>query len=668
MSLLFPAYLLGALGLLLPWILHRFSDHQPPVQLFPSRQFLEPTTPPVSRKRTLRYRLLLGLRVAALLLLCLLFAQPWIKSTSVLADQEQHHLIAVDRSLSMRADGVWREALASTEDLINQLEGASVDLIAFDNNVSVLASSVQQDTQEQSSISDALRDLQPGFSPADYGTLMQRLDRLAADQELPVKVWLVSDMQQSALPSQLNALYAPSVSDMELVSVNAGELLNVHLRATATSENGASADVSVTLQASAAVGDSAAPSIERTVRVASSERVLEERSVALTAGELSILTFEDLVLPEQAVPELTVSLVEPDAIAEDNEQRLSITQRSATGIVLLLASGRAAGNASVFISTALESDGLSDVELIQGTVQQVPPDTPHLVVGLELGDNGVGLDVLQFVDTGGNALVFNQASASTTADRLFEGVGVGVIDQAHPLALGEINWISTRFYDLPTSALQDNDRVLLQTNDGQNVLVERPTNRGRLLIFNDPLDGMASNLPLQPGFVDLMQSIVSYFDASTAVPAHILIGERLALPANVQVINDEGEALLSLADRGQAATIDLEEPGLYSVVSVRGEQMLSATLDPDEANLSRLGSDAMSAWLARYDNDGTATDSAFSKEDTSAAAADQRNSLLASSNSQQFTLWQWLLPLMALLFFAEAWLANRHVSVRRDGS
>ena len=74
MSLLFPLYLLGLLGLALPWILHRFSDQTPPEQLFPSKQFLESTTPPVSRKRTLRYRALLALRILSLLLLCILFA------------------------------------------------------------------------------------------------------------------------------------------------------------------------------------------------------------------------------------------------------------------------------------------------------------------------------------------------------------------------------------------------------------------------------------------------------------------------------------------------------------------------------------------------------------------------------------------------------------------
>ena len=161
MSLLFPAYLLGILGLALPWVLHRFSDQQPPVQLFPSKRFLEATTPPVSRKQTLRYRALFALRILSLLLLCLLFAQPWINGRSVIAEQERHHMIVIDRSLSMRAEGVWPEAIAEASALVDQLAGGSVELIGFDGSVSLLASSMPSSSTEQRSLSSALNDLQP---------------------------------------------------------------------------------------------------------------------------------------------------------------------------------------------------------------------------------------------------------------------------------------------------------------------------------------------------------------------------------------------------------------------------------------------------------------------------------------------------------------------------
>jgi len=141
MSWLFPAYLAGLIGLLLPWILHRFSYTNPPEQLFPSKRFLEATTPPVARKRKLRHRILLALRALSLILLCVFFAQPWLSTSTSLAGQQQHHMIVVDKSLSMRTTGHWSAAIDEADELVDELGGGSAQLIVFDQEVSVLASS-----------------------------------------------------------------------------------------------------------------------------------------------------------------------------------------------------------------------------------------------------------------------------------------------------------------------------------------------------------------------------------------------------------------------------------------------------------------------------------------------------------------------------------------------
>lgn len=655
MSLLFPAYLAGLLGLLLPWILHRFSDQNPPEQLFPSKRFLEATTPPVSRKRTLKYKTLLALRIVSLLLLCLLFAQPWINRGSVPATQ-QHHMIVLDQSLSMRATGRWSSAIDKAEELISELGEGSASLVVFDRQVRVLASTSLENVSTEPSLAAALDNLEPGYAPGDYGLLMQRLNALAAEQELPVKVWLISDMQLSSLPAQLNALYAPNVKELELAPVGLEDQVNVHLAAEANSSDGATADLNVLLLASVsgANSESINKTIDRTVLVESNSREIERRSVSLVPGELFVASFDNLVLAAESAPDFSVSLVESDALPEDNVQRIPIIERQATGVVLLSTPGAGVGSASVFVTTALETDGLSQVESIRGNVSQVPPDTPHLVTGRDLS-TPLGLDLLQFVDTGSNALVFNQAAYAEASSVEFDGTGIGTMDESHPLALGDIVWFGTRFYDLPEFNVLPDDRVLLQSESGQIVLIERPTNRGHLLILNDPLDGLASNLPLQPAFVALLQSVIRYFDASTSVPSQIVIGERLALPANVQLIDTNGDALLDIAQRAVSTTVELAEPGIYTVVSVRGEQKLRAVLDMQEANLSSLGEDAMTAWQARYAENETSDD-------------EIEHPLPNGIDPKKHALWPWLLPLAALLLFAEGWFANQRLHVRRDGS
>ena len=671
MSLLFPAYLLGLAALALPWILHRFSDQQPPVQLFPSKRFLEKTTPPVSRKRTLRYKALLALRVLSVLLLCLLFAQPWIRKSALPVAEQQHHIVVVDQTLSMRSADRWSAALDIARQVLDSVGSANVELVGFDGSVRVLASSIAGETNSAPTIDSVIDNLEPGYEPGDYGLLMQRLDRLAAEQELPVKVSLISDMQNSALPAQLNALFAPAVAELELFPVPTDNQTNVHLVAQAESRDGATAKVNVSLLASTTGAGNEPVSV--TVQIETSERTVEQQSVSLMPGELQLLSFDELVLPDESEPRFIVSLLEPDALMDDNRHILPVLAAQPAGVVMLAPAGNAASSASVFLTTALETDAVASVESVRGSVLQVPPDTPHLVTGADLSTT-LDTDILQFVDNGSNALVFNQATAPsssltsspTNIAAIVNGVGVGSIDEAHPLALGDMNWFGTQFYDVPPVASEPGDRTLLQSADGQPILIERPTNRGRLLIINDPLDGLASNLPLQPAFVELMQSVLQYFDASTSVPPVIVIGERLALPANVQLFDSDGNALRDLADSGMSSTVQLTEPGNYTVLSVRGEQALRAVLAPDEADITPLPAEATLAWQARYNGEAdAAVDGGI---DTAPDTRIDPLALLGGDDPLRQALWQWLLPLLALLLFAEGWFANRRLDVRRDGS
>lgn len=666
MSWLFPAYFVGLLGLALPWILHRFSDQNPPEQLFPSKRFLEATTPPVSRKRMLRYRALLALRALSVILLCALFSQPWINRDTAANDEQLHHIVALDQSLSMRAEGLWSNAIEEAERILNDIGESSVQLVAFDEQVSIIASSQPDEANQTVSPANALGDLQPGFAPADYGVLMQALDRIADEQQLPVKLWLISDMQTSALPAQRNALFAPAIAEFELIPVSSDNPLNVHLYAEGLSEDGATASVSVSLLASSSQKTPSTQPLERTVRIESNDSVIEQRSVSLLDGQVTTMNFDEIVLPALANPEFLVSLLETDTLEIDNTQRLPVVATLPTAVVHLLASDAARDSASVFIRTSLETNSLSRVESIRGTALQVPPDTSHLFTGLAIGSD-IDLDILQFVDKGNNALVYNTADAAADTQQTLEGVGIGYIDEAHPLALGEIDWFTSRFYALPELILEDNDKILLASSEGESILVERQSQRGRLLILNDPLDGAASNLPLQPAFVALMQSLMGYFDASTSVPGSIVVGERLALPANVQLLDPDGEPVLGLTDNASGTLVSLPEPGIYTVVSARGEQALRAVLDAKEADLSSMSDEDMAAWQARYSRSNIDSEAIDRSSQTPLPNDSQTRSTLAT-DQMRYSLWFWLLCLLLLLFLTEGWFANRRLDVRRDGS
>src|SRR5262245_49304867 len=101
MSFLYPAFLVGALAVALPIVLHFLRHDVVPEVSFSAVRFLQQSPVARSRRRRLRDVLLLVARVTALVLLALAFARPFVRGTA--ATTAPIRVIAIDRSLSMSA-------------------------------------------------------------------------------------------------------------------------------------------------------------------------------------------------------------------------------------------------------------------------------------------------------------------------------------------------------------------------------------------------------------------------------------------------------------------------------------------------------------------------------------------------------------------------------------
>jgi len=577
-------------------LLHRFSDHQPEEKLFPSRQFLEETVPPVARKQTIKHWLLMALRVLSLLFLCFLFAQPWLKNDGISEQSDLHHIIAIDRSLSMQTANRWDEAVAAAKDLIDELgTSQSVELVAFDQSLSVVADSEATNFE----LNQRLNSLQPGYGQADYGVAMQRLNRMAISQSLPTKVWMISDAQKSAFPAQRNALYAPGVKEFEFLSVVASEHNNVHLRATAFTFNEATARVTVQLGLSHAlpesVGDdsagngirpTASSSTEVTVRVSHLNDVLSQKRFLLSSDDLQTVVFDDLAIPAAEAPILTVSLAESDDLSADNRTEVIIRRNNPVDFAFLRQSSSSARAAEVFLSTALETDSSASINILNGAADRIEPSIFHLATSRDLSQADMGGDIQSFISDGKNALVYSRLPSNSVRSERITGTDVGLVDESHPLALGDIDWVGVTFYDVEEMAMTDNDRVLVSTADRQAILVERNTDSGKLLLLNDALDGSRSNLPLTPAFVELMQSIVIYFNSSAALPDTMTVGESLIVSGNVQVLDPNDKPLLQFDQNLNAEGITVDRPGVYRVIGVSDTHFIEVGLSSKESDLS----------------------------------------------------------------------------------
>lgn len=665
MSLLFPAYLLGLLGLFLPWILHRFSDQRPEEQVFPSDRFLEATKPPASRTRKLKYRVLMAIRMLSVLLLCFLFAQPWLERSADNGDAKVHHIVALDLSLSMQAANRWESALNNAREIINQYgEIDSVELVGFDQTLVRVANN----TTSKADLIQGLATLVPGFVSADYGVLMQRLNKLALERSESVKVWIISDQQRSAVPVQLNALYAPEVADIELVSTVVDLQRNVHLRAQAFSDDGVNVRVSVQLTATVSNPSDTVSALssndifQSNVVIRSNEKTIARRALNLAASGTEAVVIDDLIMPSGEAPILTVGIEESDALELDNQVSVVIKQANPTQIAAL--GGKTAADAIVYISTALETESQASVIDVSGTAERIAPSVLHLVSGRDLSQKTLDLDIRQFVDKGKNALVFSNVIAADTSAPMIRGDDVGLVDESHPMALGDIDWYGAEFYDVPNISLKEDDRILVETTQRQAILIERQTPKGRILLLNDRLDGQSSNLPFQPAFVSLVKAVVEYFDASTALPDFLTAGDRLPISGNVQLLDPDNKALLSIGEPERLSGFTLNRPGMYKVIDQLGQHIVNVQLDSNEADLTLVDESALTNWRKRFDGneDTLSNDSAL----PISTSDESLNNAQAQRSRSRF--WVWLMAALAGVLLIETLLANRRLDIRRDGS
>ncbi len=686
MSLLFPAFLAGLVAWLGPWILHRFNREDPPETSFPSSQFLEPTRVPESRKRKLRHIDLFGLRTLFVLAVCLLFAQPSCTSDSLSSNSQRNTFVVIDRSASMQTGDRWPQAVEAAREVLrsggsdsSNLTGASNAVQLFDLSSELRAhADLSNDAAQAVS---ALNQLQPSFEAAQYGRMMQQLDALAARESLPVDVVFVTDEQQSNFPVQRRLLRTQHIDSFEVVRVTNSES-NLSVRASASTEDGVNVQISTDVLWSTAqssqdsASQSDAQSIDATVFVSDENRELASKNVQLFANKTQRIAFESVILPGVNVQALSVRVAGDanDSLAIDSEIQVPVSKREPILVGMTAVDDAIPETPALFVNTALTTDRLARVVSLDNATGDAWSAAQHWVVFLKapqgeplvLPDN-----VTSYVESGGNALVVLQSQPGNLNDAT-ESAGspsdtgyVGSVNTAHPLGLGELNWRDISVYETHPLTVNLTDDVLIRSSDGTPYLIERLFNEGntrrsgRVLVLNDSLNGISSDLPLQTAFVDWTAQVIRWFDATTAYPDRLDAGQSVLLPAGAQVISPDGQPLRELAGMSAAEAVVLREPGIHTVATRSGSHALSVTVPWVESNLTSVEADT--AWQSGLVESDVAGDAGT----VSTPNAVSETPIL--TDAAKLPWLSWLLPIMALSLLAENLVANRRLRIRRDG-
>jgi hypothetical protein len=662
MSLLSPWMLLGLAAIAVPIAVHLVDRTPREGAGFPSLMFLQRIDVPVRSRRRLRDRALLALRCAALALIALAFAGPYVPGADIapVATTQRATLIALDRSYSMAYAERWDSAVAAARAALDEGgPGEPTALLLFDTGVELVT--------DAAALGDLLSAARPGPRGTDLGAALEAGGRwLDTQPAAERRLVLISDLQRSGLRRDARiAMPAGITLDVRPVDDAGGpNAAIVHVRLGPSGEAPGRARLDTQLRATGST------SVEETrVTLTVDERVVEQRTVALRPGEEAHLEFE-VALPTARAVAARLEL-SPDALVADDVHHLVLAPARPVRI-LLVGNPRRAPASGEYLRRALELASEPPVAL-----REIGADA---VRGVDLEDfDVVVIDDIPLSEAWTSSLEVHASRGGSVLVIAGDGVRGTWPTDLLPGRLGRtlddtgsaLEQIPAQSEGLDLSGLSAARlwrRRALETGDGDHVLAraggaallaERELGEGRSMVLATTLAPTWSTLALEPGFVPLAHALLARLSSREPLPTSMTVGSfvdlarharsawagapiaaRLAGGAPVTVETPSG-AEIRVAP-GRALAID--EPGIHEVHAGTDTLLVATNVDARESDLAALTPAALQARLERSESPGATAGGA----DTSGGPQPRGDR------------WWWRVLLAGtILLLIESWLANR---------
>jgi hypothetical protein len=611
MSLVAPLFLLGLLALGLPLWLHRLQTHNPERVPISSAMLLQQSEKRLRVQKRLRFLLLLALRLALLALLALAFAQPlWRLAVGVrLFQNAREHLIVIDTSLSMGATGRFEQARATAQKIIAAMPGGDRAQIATAGaTMTLLAVGERGASGDKAALLRALDELQPGAGRLEYAMAIGAVDALVGEGTLPVVVHLISDFQATGMSPRFADLLPHSERgrSIELQLHPVAQSTEANWSVAGLQQVGTAIEVTVRGHATPAASlsvvlevNGAARGEQRLNVPAAGEAVYHFAAVALNAGENRV----------------TARLMTPDALLADNQFYRTLQGGGPQSVPLLTTDTRA--SAATFVSAALAVSAArfraAPTRLSDFDARTLERFRWVAVDDIGAVDSKLAAALKSYLDTGGAVLAASGARAAALQSlpvgnwkvtgvsvRTADPLTIGRVDGAHAVLANTSGWQNLSVARMLKLQTTPDDRVLVATEDGAPLLIERRFGQGRLLLLTTSLDNSWSDLPVQPVFVSFMAEAANWLAGAEAYGSSQIAGGTLPLASEGaavgQVIDPDGKELLSLAATRNAQSVRLARAGFYQVITPARETLVAVNIDQRESSLSSIEAGALDAW------------------------------------------------------------------------
>ncbi len=661
MGLLSPWWLAGLLAVGLPVWLHLLQQHKMDPLRFPSLQFFERRTQSSVKHRRLKYLLLFALRALMLVLLALLFAQPFLRRDMASSGGARHVLIVVDNSFSMRAgDGLDRARRQASSAIDSLSASNSAQVLSLSGGMSVLT----QPTKDKAELKAAVAAIRPADGRSAFTEIARAAKTAGETLKVPVEVQFFSDLQQSSMPTSFAELRLPPNTTLVIPTAAPAPTANFAVE-TVTAPSTVSEPAKARLLAT--VAGFGTPAADKTVSLVVNGKTLQSKPVKLAAGGRASVEFLGLDA-SYGWNRGEVRIDGGDSLAADDTFRFAFERADPRKVLFLHEPGRTRG--AVYFRAALEAGAENLFALEPMAVNEaanVSPSRYSLVVLSDVASLPPQLEdsLKKYIAAGGGVWIAAGATMASRGTVPLTGAKViesryagrgeerfftpGGFDLTHPAVAKANKWEGVRFYQaIKVDAAKA--RVLAKLSDDTPLLTEVRSGEGRILFFASAFDNVANDFPLHPTFVPFVEQSARYLAGIDARSATVQAGSFLELRqagsklgAAVDVLNPKGERALDLKASSTAETLRLSDEGYWEVVRQNGQrQLVAVNADRGESNLLPMPAESADLWK-RTGEAGVAGDGSSTIE----------------QKPQSF--WWYLALLLLLTALAESFIASRYL-------
>jgi hypothetical protein len=670
MGFLAPLFLAGVVAVGLPIWLHLLKRHKTDPQPFPSLMFFEHREQSSVQHRRLDYILLFILRALMLILLVLLFANPYIRRNTPKGNGEKFVVVAVDRSFSMRTkEGTTSRLDLAKAEALNVLSklppGQKAQVVALADTLQAMT----QQTADPGELRGAISAIKESDERASLGELARYLRTLSESTKTPLDVHLISDLQKSSMPPGFTDLRLDQDTDLTFHSVG-------KLQPNWTVENVIAPQHVYDpkkVRISATVTGFSTPAATRTVTLLMNGKTIASKTVNVPENGRGSAEFAGLDAASYGFNRCEIRIDSADGLPADDRFAFSV-ERTDPRKVLFVDDGRRP-QAQTFFSAALDASGDAAFKLepLRPEVAATSDLSKYAVVVLnDLGSLPSGLEqsLQKYVAAGGSlfesigpgsvalprAPVLDEAIdgtsyASREGERFFS---VSDLDNGHDVMKNVERFDGVKIY-LAVSVGATKSRVLARLSNGKPLVLERKVGEGKVLAFTSTFDGVQNDMPRHYSWVPFVQKSVAYLGGggSAEQPTNLSVGEYVELRtgnekgAQAEVQDPDGQRVLSLEESAQARNFALTREGFYEVRTAGGKRsLIAAHANRKESDLTVIPQETLDLWKAT----GSSSSSGGTGPGTSTEA-----------NTSPWSLSPFILLLLLGVALAESVVADRYL-------